>query len=289
MNAVKIILLIVLFGTSFLSFSIRDDEDSENSEQVYLNSLFKKELCKYEAFKKKFSKRGDTLLTFLIKRSTKDHLDFIKKYLRHLCFCINKPNRKGQFPLQIALQRGLLPFAVELVKSGADIKLVNKNLLTTKIGGKLLINELILSYLQDYVDCLSDLRRSCPISKLIMQSLEQVICDYCKIRNIERYLLEGNKSISDIVDEKRNLIKRILTSGEIEKKILRKALFYFKKVFISESSQKDQTVLLPSFVHYQLTRLNFIIKKIMRSRLQSNLIKASDEEHFSDLEIVCSQ
>jgi len=148
------------------------------------------------------------------------------------------------------------------------------------------IEDVVSSYLKNYIVFLKELRRERFDSECIQPSLERIIDDYCA----KFYFKKGQlDAILNIVNKKKEQILRKLKSEKIRKRYLPKALLYFRQMFICKRQQEDQAVMTPCIVERELNRLKKKMNKGILPRFNRKLCTALRKERFLDLEIVCAQ
>ena len=299
MKVVYVISLLCLLGIHIVSFGMYNfipDNFLDIKEAVRLQDYALLERVVFDCKRSLvlFSDDGDTPLTLVLEECTKRHFCFFKRIFSLLRHYINTPNRSGKLPLQIALEKGLLFFAVELVKEGADIMLIERDLLKKRIEGTCLINQIIFQYVAHYRYFLGGLKENRFIEDRVVFSLEQLISNYCIKCNIGNGQIEGGGQITDFFDEQRVLTVKILRN----RKSIRRRLFshvscYFKMVFLMQSLEDFDSMCFTNVIDTQWKRLNREVKQNMcanlHSDMQVNFVEASRKRYFSDLEVACLQ
>jgi len=255
--------------------------------------LFAQELNMHKKSGNQFLSNGETPLTLILNNCKKDEkaMSFISVLFSSLYGQLNQANKSGLFPLQIVCNKNLMGVAIELIQKGADPSLCEKNILGTKMNGKILINELTKNYITIYCNFLACCRnqQSANVSKKQMPyckfNLENLIGVYLE----KDYLFkltkdQENKDIATVLLHNRRKIIKYLNS--IQKKYAAKALFYFYDLFCLKK-QSCKVIALKKIVSKQMNKLNNKISKVLgKNSMSKKMFTCFKKEKFVNTRII---
>ena len=254
--------------------------------------LFAQELNMHKKSGNKFLHYGETPLTLILKNcQTSSHVgSFINLLFTSVYGQLNLSNASGEFPLQIACDKGFIRVAIGLIQKGANPLLCKKNLLHMKLGEKILINELIKTYVASYCNFLECCRNQQPenVSKKEMPyfkfNLEKIIDIYLK-KGYLRFVKKDKdrKDVFMVLSDSSLKITRYM--GSIRKKYAAKALLFFYNRFCME--KKDCDVLnTKKIVSRHMDKLKWIIsRKIRKNDMSRKMLACSQKGKFMDVKI----
>ena len=249
---------------------------------------------------------GETPLTLVLQRLDKEDFDFFYNIIPYMYRYVNKENKHGQLPLEIALRRDLMEFAVLLVKEGADILFVKRDLLSKKIDDKLLLNELVHLYVQEYCDVLSYLKRGGFQPKISRNSryrhlkpqaatytLEYLIDLYCLKLFVDGSKDGNNETIFEVLRNSKEKICKVLGQKGFKRRYLNNACLCFMNIFgvcgafgVHGVSQVNEVkkLIKKEFGRFE-KKINKNIEKLFSCK--HNLLENRQNKKFIDMRIIC--
>lgn len=306
--------IFIIFSSSSLSFvftcNASNDlfQDLHNSIETKNVELFLQSVCRFKSLQVNYLLNGQTPLTFLIKEINflkqinlserninaldKRFLEFFVKVLPYIKKFLNIKDSDGYLPLELALKCEKLDFAVELIKSGANISIVNSNLLEQKLVSRFVIGKLIRDYISYYLVFLSSLRKDNFFKICQKSNLERIVGIYfskCRLNNLEEkaYLLElinaGKNKIYSAINKK---------SNRFRKKFMPKAYYHAREIFGGEVDDCRDNNLCELDLNWLIDKcFSNIYRHVKYARKNTdqvffnNLVSKKNNNNFIDLEI----
>ncbi|KKP29886.1 MAG: hypothetical protein UR12_C0001G0021 [candidate division TM6 bacterium GW2011_GWF2_30_66] len=308
--------IFIIFSSLSLSFIFTCNAsdnlllDLHNSIESKNTELFFQSVRRLKILQVNYLLNGQTPLTFLIKEINflkhvnlsernkkvlnKRFLEFFVKVLPYMQKFLNIKDVDGYFPLELALKCENLDFSAELIKSGANISIVNSNLLEEKLVSMNLIGKLIRDYISYYLVFLSSLRKDNFFEICQKSNLEGIVGIYfskCRLNNLEEKvcLLElinsGKSRIQSAINKK---------SNRFRKKFMPKAYYHAQEIFGDEiDTLRDNNLCeldLNKFIDKCFSKIYRHVKYARKNTDQvffNNLLAKKNNNNFIDLHVKC--